>query len=37
VLPDGRWRNLDGSEHRGTVRLAALLAEFPVSILERVA
>jgi (1->4)-alpha-D-glucan 1-alpha-D-glucosylmutase len=37
ALPPGRWRNLDGAEHHGTLRLATLLAEFPVAILERVA
>ena len=36
-LPDGRWRNLDGAEHVGTVSLATLLASFPVALLERVA
>ena len=37
ALPPGRWRNLDGREHSGVVGMAALLSEFPVSILERVA
>ena len=35
ALPDGRWRNLDGVEHEGSVELATLLARFPVAILER--
>jgi (1->4)-alpha-D-glucan 1-alpha-D-glucosylmutase len=36
-LPDGRWRNLDGAEHAGIVRLTALVPDFPVALLERVA
>ena len=36
-LPDGRWRNLDGAEHLGTARLTALVSDFPVALLERVA
>ena len=35
-LPEGRWRNLDGSVHGGSSPLSALLAGFPVAILERV-
>ena len=34
-LPDGRWLDLDGTAHAGSVRLARLLDAFPVSILER--
>ena len=34
-LPDGRWLDLDGTSHAGSVRLAQLLDAFPVSILER--
>ncbi|HEX7197337.1 MAG TPA: malto-oligosyltrehalose synthase [Candidatus Limnocylindria bacterium] len=36
-LPAGRWRNLDGSTHAGRARLSALLAPFPVALLERAA
>jgi (1->4)-alpha-D-glucan 1-alpha-D-glucosylmutase len=39
-LPEGRWRNvLDLREHEGParVRIADLLARFPVALLERVA
>jgi (1->4)-alpha-D-glucan 1-alpha-D-glucosylmutase len=36
-LPEGRWRNLDGAEHAGTVPLATLVASFPIALLERVA
>ncbi|HYI66897.1 MAG TPA: malto-oligosyltrehalose synthase [Candidatus Limnocylindrales bacterium] len=36
ALPSGRWRNLDGVEHTGTVGLGALLSDFPVALLERV-
>jgi len=35
-LPDGRWRNLDGATHEGTTELSALLADFPVALLEQV-
>ncbi len=35
-LPEGRWRNLDGSVHGGSPPLSALLSGFPVAILERV-
>ena len=37
ALPDGRWRNLDGAEHAGTIPLPTLLSNFPVALLERVA
>ena len=37
ALPDGRWRNLDGAEHAGTIPVAALVASFPLALLERVA
>ena len=39
VLPDGDWREvMSGIEHRsGPVTVAALLASFPVALLERVA
>ncbi|MGI8998310.1 MAG: malto-oligosyltrehalose synthase, partial [Candidatus Limnocylindria bacterium] len=37
ALPDGRWRNLDGSEHLEAVLLSELLSPFPVALLERVA
>ena len=37
ALPAGRWRNLDGAEHHGTVPLATLLADFPMAILECIA
>lgn len=36
ALPAGRWRNLDGADHEGSVGLADLLASFPIAILERV-
>ncbi len=38
TLPTGRWGNLcDGAEHHGEVRVADLLAAFPVALLERAA
>jgi (1->4)-alpha-D-glucan 1-alpha-D-glucosylmutase len=38
MLPDGAWRNLaDGTERVGEVRLADLLAAFPLALLERAA
>ena len=36
-LPSGRWRNeLTGDVLQGAVRVAALLAPFPVALLSRV-
>ncbi len=35
ALPDGRWLDLGGTAHAGTVRVGHLLETFPVSILER--
>jgi len=37
VLPEGAWHNLaDDTEHRGAVRVADLLSDFPVALLEHV-
>jgi (1->4)-alpha-D-glucan 1-alpha-D-glucosylmutase len=37
LLPAGRWRSLDGTDHEGEVSVADLLGRFPVAVLERVA
>ena len=34
-LPAGTWRGLDGASHTGEMAVGALLAAFPVAILER--
>ena len=36
TLPDGAWADLlTGREHAGAARLDALLADYPVALLER--
>jgi (1->4)-alpha-D-glucan 1-alpha-D-glucosylmutase len=35
-LPDGRWCDLNAREHAGQVRLADLVQDLPVTLLERV-